>query len=356
MDGSPVIAHAEKGRRSRRARPSRALWCGTRIGGELLPTLSKSELFERVLDAVRRGSSRVEVVTGTPPFGIRVHMGARTELLRIYIWNITPGGRDLEGEQRIQVTGEPPARPPDGDAIMLGWHEAAGVFVGFDFDHHAGAGSSASVQVQMQTLERAAQDGIALQRKGPTEVAAAFRPENLVGYLQHRHDIHQVGYIPNPALALGVAEDETGESPDLDPPERQRVTAVVSRLLRDASFRTRVLEAYDHACCACGLQLGLIEAAHIIPVGEPGSTDETSNGLALCVLHHRAYDASLLAIRENGSIDVNEEAIASLRERGLDGGEAQFRGGLFEQILLPPTDEDRPLAENLQRGRRLRGN
>lgn len=105
----------------------------------------------------------------------------------------------------------------------------------------------------------------------------------------------------------------------------------------------------------CGLQLGLIEAAHIIPVGEPGSTDDTSNGLALCVLHHCAYDAGLLELREDGSIHVNEVAIESLRERGLDDGEAEFRDGQFTQIRLPIAEGDRPSPENLARGRQMRG-
>lgn len=295
------------------------------------------------------------MVSATAPFDVRVSVERRTQLLRVHIWNVTPGGRDLDGEQRVQITRKPLSRPPDGDAVMLGWHEGSGVFVAFDLDLHADSGESASVQVQMQTLESAGEQGMALQRKGPTEVAAAFRPENLLQYLSCKEDIHQVGYIPDPAPELGVADDETGTSPDLEPSERERVTTLVSRVLRDASFRSRVLDAYDQACCVCGLQLGLIEAAHIIPVGEPGSTDDTSNGLALCVLHHRAYDAGLLELREDGSIHVNEVAIESIRERGLDDGEAEFREGQFTQIRLPTAEGDRPSPENLARGRQLRG-
>ena len=40
----------------------------------------------------------------------------------------------------------------------------------------------------------------------------------------------------------------------------------------------------------CGIQLGLIDAAHIIPHSNEKGTDDLDNGISLCPLHHRAYD------------------------------------------------------------------
>ncbi len=40
----------------------------------------------------------------------------------------------------------------------------------------------------------------------------------------------------------------------------------------------------------CGLNFGLVVAAHIYPVAAAGSFDEVWNGLCLCPNHHHAFD------------------------------------------------------------------
>lgn len=54
------------------------------------------------------------------------------------------------------------------------------------------------------------------------------------------------------------------------------------------------LDAYKKTCCVCRRQLGLVQAAHIIPHSEPDSPNTVQNGLAMCIEHHRLYDDSLL--------------------------------------------------------------
>ena len=63
--------------------------------------------------------------------------------------------------------------------------------------------------------------------------------------------------------------------------ERQRIIGEVSRLSRDARFKQRVLFAYGNRCAVTRVQLRLIDAAHILPVGAPGSSDRVTNGLSL---------------------------------------------------------------------------
>ena len=61
------------------------------------------------------------------------------------------------------------------------------------------------------------------------------------------------------------------------------------------AFR-KVLEQQGHRCAVCDLALmPVLEAAHIVPKEENGS-DDPRNGLALCVLHHRMFDAGLFAV------------------------------------------------------------
>jgi hypothetical protein len=57
-----------------------------------------------------------------------------------------------------------------------------------------------------------------------------------------------------------------------------------------------VFRRYGPRCAVCGLQVReLLDAAHIRPKKKRGS-DDPRNGLVLCSLHHRAFDAGLFAI------------------------------------------------------------
>lgn len=78
--------------------------------------------------------------------------------------------------------------------------------------------------------------------------------------------------------------------------ETERVRRTVSSLVRDSRFSGAVLDLYARQCAMCGLGLGLVQGAHIYPASAPGSTDNPTNGLALCANHHLAFDRHLVAV------------------------------------------------------------
>lgn len=69
-------------------------------------------------------------------------------------------------------------------------------------------------------------------------------------------------------------------------------------------FREKVLARFSNACCVCGLDdERLLDASHIVPWrDDPDNRLNPANGLALCVLHHRALDAGLLHLSEEGQL------------------------------------------------------
>lgn len=137
----------------------------------------------------------------------------------------------------------------------------------------------------------------------------------------------------------------------------QRKTAIVeiSKKLRDSSFKARVLTAYGHRCAFSGMQLKLVDAAHIIPVSSDLSTDATANGIALSALYHRAYDRGLVTFDEEYRIVTNEKELMNLQELGFDGGIESFRQSLRPLINVPPAVSDRPNVEMVKEANRLRG-
>jgi len=75
--------------------------------------------------------------------------------------------------------------------------------------------------------------------------------------------------------------------------------------LRNRGFRQAIIEAYDFSCAVCGMKICSpnvlqweVEAAHIVPHSANGK-DEILNGLALCRLHHWAFDVGWFTLDDN---------------------------------------------------------
>ena len=75
---------------------------------------------------------------------------------------------------------------------------------------------------------------------------------------------------------------------------------------RDPAFRREVLREYERRCAVCEFDVRLgdeligVEAAHI-KWHAYGGPDEVSNGLALCWLHHKAFDRGALGLAAAGN-------------------------------------------------------
>ncbi len=74
---------------------------------------------------------------------------------------------------------------------------------------------------------------------------------------------------------------------------------------RDPAFRREVLREYERRCAVCDFDVRLgdeligIEAAHI-KWHAAGGPDEVPNGLALCWLHHKAFDRGAIGLAAAG--------------------------------------------------------
>lgn len=147
------------------------------------------------------------------------------------------------------------------------------------------------------------------------------------------------------ATHVGLSAEEAwtvGEEPEA---RREYVTTLTRRRLHQRAFRERVLAAYRHQCSLCRLKHDeLLDAAHIIPDAEPEGEPVVSNGLALCRLHHAAFDRFFIGVTPDYIIRVrpdlmNEEDGPTLKHaiQGLDG----------TKISLPRRQGDLPSAQLL---------
>jgi putative restriction endonuclease len=135
-----------------------------------------------------------------------------------------------------------------------------------------------------------------------------------------------------------VAEDEAA-------PRRAYVTATFRRRLHQAAFRERVIRAYQERCALCRLRhRDLLDAAHITPDSADEGEPVVSNGLALCKLHHAAFDAFFFAVRPDYRIEVRPSILAETDGPMLVVGLQQIHGNRIE---LPARAIDRPDADRL---------
>lgn len=127
----------------------------------------------------------------------------------------------------------------------------------------------------------------------------------------------------------------------------------VSRLSREAGFRQRVLFAYGNRCAVTRVRLRLVDAAHILPVGAPGSVDLVRNGVALSPTYHRAFDAGLIYLDEQFRMQLNNGNVQALQQLNLVRGLGTFKAPLG-QIFLPPDPAQRPSADFIRRANKFR--
>lgn len=329
-----------------------------------MPKLSKKLLLEEFEDAVRlSGWSLLYRSKGTHPAYYTIWRDDQRYRVKVYIWNISFGGRvSLPNEYRVQVTGVDEFMPEDNTrTLVLGYWDDVGVFAGWDVRQHVGPlGASVSLQINEGALQKALLTGFAPYIKGNGETAIGLRPDFMGTYIQHLEALHDSGKVPKEFAVLSHLSEEPDDVDEAEiesevAAKRKRALISTWKNLRANDFSRRVLTAYGHRCAMCGVQLKLIEGAHILPVGEPGSTDATANGVALCVLHHKAYDRGLVAFDKTFKTYINEPMVKSLRDADRIAGLPKFRSAIRPIISTPPAKGDRPRPSFVDKANSLRG-
>lgn len=115
---------------------------------------------------------------------------------------------------------------------------------------------------------------------------------------------------------------------------------------RDPSFRQKILTFYNYKCAVCSLNIKILsnsialDAAHIRWHNQ-GGPDTVSNGLALCVLHHKIFDLGAFTISPEFKIIVSDQANGThLFDKVL----SNYHG---EEICLPREKTNYPAKDFL---------
>ncbi len=143
----------------------------------------------------------------------------------------------------------------------------------------------------------------------------------------------------------GAHEVSTGN--EQEDARRRYATAVTRVRLHQRAFRERVLDAYRRQCAFCRLKHEeLLDAAHIVPDSAPEGHPIVSNGLALCSLHHAAFDRYFIGLKPDYTIEVRHDLLV---ERDGPTLAHAIQGIHGRRIELPRHPENRPAIEGLTR-------
>lgn len=153
-------------------------------------------------------------------------------------------------------------------------------------------------------------------------------------------------------------EIRVAEMPELEEPNEAVLEAEdeeyveTRRRARSSAFSTRVKEVYDRHCAICDAKRKSptgsfeVEAAHIYPKSANGR-DDIRNGVALCKLHHWAFDTGWLGLTDSREVLVKDRP-------DLPGYEDfhQFAGS---EIRVPRPEQYRPARLYIREHRALNG-
>jgi len=143
-------------------------------------------------------------------------------------------------------------------------------------------------------------------------------------------DAQHLGLEPTASIAADPVPDEL---------RRRYATAAVRVRLHQRAFRERVLNAYRRQCAFCRFKHEeMLDAAHIVPDSHPEGLPEVRNGMALCTLHHTAFDRYFVGVKPDYTIEVRSDLLAESNGPTLAGLQA-LHG---QRIILPAAKGDRP--------------
>ena len=102
-------------------------------------------------------------------------------------------------------------------------------------------------------------------------------------------------------------------------------------------FRNQVLAAYRNRCAICNLgHLPLLDAAHIIPDREEMGIASVVNGMAMCKIHHAAFDAQLLGVRPDLIVEIKSELLVEVDGPMLRHGLQEMHG---KRLMSVPSSK-----------------
>lgn len=173
-----------------------------------------------------------------------------------------------------------------------------------------------------------------------------FQPEFPVWLVAEEPLRHQFAV----AVEEGQQPIPAGADPKIIEITKRYNERIVTARHHQPIFRTAVLHAYEQRCAVCRLPFReLLDAAHI-RADSRGGAASVPNGLALCKIHHGAFDANLMGISPDYVVHIKESVLSTYDGPTLQHALKEMDGEQLRQV--PRSRSKRPdrdlLAERFE--------
>lgn len=146
-------------------------------------------------------------------------------------------------------------------------------------------------------------------------------------------------------LAVGGAPTDAASMAGEE--RRRYITAMTVRRLHQHNFRAQVIRAYRTQCAICHLRHAeLLDAAHILPDNHADGQPVVPNGIALCKIHHAAFDSHILGIRPDLRVEIRDDILQEVDGPMLKYGLQAMNNS---KIVVPRNRDLQPGAEYIER-------
>lgn len=108
---------------------------------------------------------------------------------------------------------------------------------------------------------------------------------------------------------------------------RRYIRTELMRRLHQPVFRSMVMRAYEYRCSVCALAHAvLLDAAHIVSDRHELGIAAVQNGLAMCKIHHAAYDAGILGVTPDLVVQIRGDILVEIDGPLLEHGLKRLHG------------------------------
>lgn len=141
-------------------------------------------------------------------------------------------------------------------------------------------------------------------------------------------------------VALDPMQVRAWHSGPADEDERRYAETLAKRRLHQPLFRARVLQAYERRCAVCRLRhASLLDASHILSDNHELGQPVVPNGLALCKIHHAAFDQNIIGISPDLVVAIRRDILEEVDGPMLRHGLQEMQG---TTITVPTARAARP--------------
>lgn len=163
-----------------------------------------------------------------------------------------------------------------------------------------------------------------------------------------------VGEEPEQKRFVLAAVENADEVPDLREYSAHETVArrynyrMAKTRVHQPVFRSTVLSAYENRCAICNFaHAELLDAAHIVGDSEQEGIASVVNGLAMCKIHHAAFDRYFLGVTPDYQVQIRHDLLDEIDGPMLRHGLQELHGGRL--MAIPKHRRDRPAKELLDR-------